>query len=131
MDLSVMVELCLSVPDCDVGLRDNDDITAFDLARDAQTQTQYLWDGRDLATESTAAPPDTHLSPCGGGKASIREALFDSIGHHNHRLVGALITRQVDFTARNIHGDMGLHVVAAMTDGMQFTAILIHAGASY
>lgn len=32
--LTDMVALCLSVPDCDVGLRDNDGHTAFDLSRD-------------------------------------------------------------------------------------------------
>lgn len=31
-NLSEIVRLCLSVPECDVGVKDNDGLTAFDLS---------------------------------------------------------------------------------------------------
>lgn len=134
MDLCVMVKLCLSVPDCDVGLRDDDGFTAFDLAPNDEIRALFYSSIfqmekteqqesllRLLTLTSVPAGPDKLVFP--------GAALLDSVEHCNPRLVAALIARRVELTARNEHGDTALHIAAAQKDGVQITQMLVDAGA--
>lgn len=133
MELLVMVQLCLSIPECDIGLRDNDGLTAFDLAGQENIQTLFYSNMleieqthpeeallRILSVTSQPARADMPIFP--------GEALFDPVQHRNQRLVKALINRGVDFTARNERGDTALHVAAAQTDTAEITTLLVQAG---
>lgn len=133
-NLCVMVKLCLSVPDCDVGLRDDDGFTAFDLAPNDEIRALFYSSIfqmekteqqesllRLLTLTSVPAGPDRLVFP--------GAALLDSVEHRNPRLVAALIARTVELTARNEHGNTALHVAAAQVDGVQITQMLVDAGA--
>lgn len=134
MDLSLMVKLCLSVPDCDVGLRDNDGLTAFDLAPNETIQQGFY---RSVFEMEETAPLDALLRvltltsvPAGDDKPVFPgAALFEPVEHGNTRLVAALIERRVDLTARNEHGDTALHIAAGQRDAVEIATLLVHAGA--
>lgn len=133
MGLAVMVQLCLSVPECDIGLRDNDGLTAFDLA--GQENIQTLFYSNMFEIEHTR-PEEALLrilsvtsQPARAGMPVFPgAALFDPVQHRNQRLVKALINRGVDLTARNEYGDTALHVAAAQTDTVEITTLLVQAG---
>lgn len=133
-DLPVMVNLCLSVPDCDVGLRDNTGLTAFDLAPNEKIQTLFY---RNIVEMDETAQTDALLRILTLTSVPVEAerpvfpgvALFDPVENRNRRLVVALIDRGVDLTARNDQGDTALHVAAAQRDGVEIATLLVHAGA--
>lgn len=133
-DLSVMVKLCLSVPECDVGLRDNAGLTAFDLAPNEKIQTLFY---RSIVEMDETAQMDALLRILTLTSVPVEAerpvfpgiALFDPVENRNRRLVVALIDRGVDLTARNGDGDTALHVAAAQRDGVEIATLLVHAGA--
>lgn len=134
MDLSLMVKLCLSVPDCDVGLRDNDGLTAFDLAPNENIEHHFYCSVFEMEQR---APQDALLRvltlssvPAGDDKPVFPgAALFEPVENGNIRLVAALIDRCVDLTARNEHGDTALHVAAGLGDAVEIATLLVHGGA--
>lgn len=132
-----MVMLCLSVPDCRIGLKDNDGLTAFDIASrntngneaipllfyhsmidmdDVQPQAALL---RALTITSE---PDTEKAVFPGA------AMFTPVEDGNEPLVEALICRGVDLTATNEHRDTALHLAAAKADNVAITTRLLNAG---
>lgn len=137
MNYSLMVQLCLSVPDCDVGLKDKDGPTAFDISlRDGNEKTATLFyrdiietDTRDpqaallrVLTISSVVEPDKSVFP--------GIAIFDPIHDQNKKLVAALIARGVDLTATNQQGDTALHVAAAMADNVEIATMLLNGGSN-
>lgn len=138
LGLSDMVQLCLSVPDCDVVVLDNTGYTAFDLALGAgngsdaiptsfyrsifemeQTDPQ----GALLRALTMSSEPDEDKPVFPG------EALFDPIKDRNSHLVAALIKRRVDLTVRDRNGNMALHLAVALADNREITVMLLKAGA--
>lgn len=131
-----MVTLCLSVPDCDVGLKDKDGLTAFDLSGgDGAVNVQPLFyssifdmETRDpqsallRALTITSEPDDD--KPIFPG-----EALFDPIRDRNSPLVTALLDRQVDLTSRDGDGNTALHVAASEAGNAEIVSQLLVAGA--
>lgn len=133
-----MVQLCLSVPDCDVGVRDGTGCTAFDLALGAEYGSDTiptLFYGSIFEMEQTnpqgallraltlSSEPDEDKPVFPG------EALFDPIRDRNSHLVAALCNRGVDLTARDHDGNTALHIAAALADNTEITTMLLKAGA--
>lgn len=133
-----MVALCLSVPDCDTGIRDNDGLTAFDLsgggsAGDGPLSTMFYTRIMDLegtdpqrallqALTITSEPrEDRSIFP--------GQALFDPIRDRNSPLVTALIDRRVDLTFRDQDGNTALHVAAGQAKNTEIVTQLLDAGA--
>lgn len=135
--LTIMVRLCLSVPECNIGLKDNDGLTAFDVARESgddkipdlfyrsmvemeDTDPQVALLRVLTVTSDPNAAKDRPIFP---GKA-----MFDPVEDRNSPLVRALINRGVDLTATNKHGDTALHVAAAGVDNLDILTQLLEAG---
>lgn len=138
MGLSEMVMLCLSVPDCDIGLMDNDGLTAFDLSRAGGTNDENiptLFYASILETEqrdpqsallrilTITSEPDENKQIFPG------EALFDLIRDCDTLLVTALINRQVDLTTRDDDGNTALHLAAGLAGNSEIANKLLVAGA--
>ncbi|KAL0631726.1 Serine/threonine-protein phosphatase 6 regulatory ankyrin repeat subunit A [Maublancomyces gigas] len=128
----VMVMLCLSVPTCDVGLRDSDNRTAFDISyQTGKTQIPTLFyknifeidEQTSLLRLLTMASKHRDNKPIFPG-----DAMFDPIETRNKPLVKALIDRGIDLTVRNIHGYTALHVAAAKADNTEIATMLLKAG---
>lgn len=130
-----LVKLCLSVPECDVGLKDNDSLTAFDIALERDEKMiipalfyQNLMDMDEQHPQTallrmltmTSAPVDDKVVFPGG---AISEPIEDS----NTPLVKALIERGIDHTVRNSSGDTALHV-AAKSSEVEIAIRLMNAG---
>lgn len=131
----VMVELCLSVPNCDVGLRDNENRTAFDISLHNGNQLisalfyQNVFDIEEYdppaallrqLTVTSEPPKDQVVFP--------GVAMFAPIETRNEPLVAALINRGVDLSARNQHGDTALHVATAIVGNAAIASRLLEAG---
>lgn len=130
-----MARLCLSVPECNVALRDQDDLTAFDIARKGDDElipnlfyaSILEMDTRDprgallrVLTVSSRPPEDLPIFP--------GEAMFQPIEDRDPALVVALISRGVDLSARNRNGDTALHLAAAQTNNADIVRRLLEAG---
>lgn len=133
---SPLVNLCLSVPDCDIGLKDHDGLTAFDISLQSGNETvpnlfytsMFEMDEKDpqaallrLLTVSSVPAEDLPEFP---GKA-----IFDPIIDRNTPLVVALINRGVDLTARDQDGNTALHLAAVQVDNAEIAMLLLNAGA--
>lgn len=119
-----LVRLCLSVPDCVIGLRDHDGLTAFDISlRSGADDTipslfyssMFDLEQRDpqaallrVLTVTSVPAPDMPVFP--------GQAIFDPIEQTNLPLVQALLERGIDLTVRNQDGDTALHVAARLGD---------------
>lgn len=135
-NLSDMVRLCLSVPECIIGLKENQGLTAFDLSlgivggddmipalfyksmfelEETEPEAAFL---RALTVTSVPAT-DRAIFP--------GEAIFDPIMHRNEPLVKALVDRGVDLTATTNEGDTALHLATELCD-VSITAMLLKAG---
>lgn len=135
--LTDMVRLCLSVLECDVGLKDNDGLTAFDLALRAAGANEVIptMFYRSMF-EIEQSDPQTALlraltvtsEPAQGRSPFPGEAIFAPVHDCNTPLVKALIERGVDLTARNAHGDTALHVAATKVGNVEIAAMLLEAG---
>lgn len=133
---SEMVKLCLSVPECHIGLLDEDGLTAFDLALLNGNETIATSFYKSIfeidkthpqqallrvITISSLPDPDRRIFP--------GTAIFDPIQAHNVPLIKALICRGIDLTATNQHGDTALHVAVAGIDAVDIATSLLEAGA--
>lgn len=137
-NLPDMVMLCLSVPECLIGLRDNPGLTAFDISlRNAGAGDDVIPnlfyksmlelehthpDDALLRVLTVTSAPDTEKPIFPG------EAIFDPIAHRNGPLVKALIDRGIDLTATNTSGDTALHLAIQLGDVAAAT-MLLEAGA--
>lgn len=134
LQFSVMIKLCLSVPECDVRLRDCDRLAAFDLAQDETAKDLFY---RSILEMEDTAPQDSLLRvlaltsmPTDAEKPVFPgAALFGPVTQRNRRLMTTLIDRGVDLTARDEHSDTALHVAAAQSDTKEITTILVEVGA--
>lgn len=136
--LSNMVRLCLSVPDCDTGLKDNDGRTAFDLSRGGgagaeSIQTLFyssIVDMEPRDPQSALLRALTITSEPNENKAIFPgESMFDPIRDRNSPLVMALIDRQVDLTTRDGNGNTALHLAAGQAGNAEIVRRLLVAGA--
>lgn len=133
--LDDMVRLCLSVPDCDVGIKDNDGFKAFELAmRSGQEVIPALFydsvlDMEESDPQSALLRVLTFTDPVEDRAVFPGEAMFDPIADRNTPLVMALLNRGVDLTARNEDGNTALHVAAAQVGSAMIAEKLLEAGA--
>lgn len=130
---SDMVRLCLSIPECQIGLLDNDGLTAFDLAMSGGGGNEAI---PDLFYKSILEIEDTHPQNALLRALTVTSepdrdkpifpgvAIFDPIEADNEILVAALINRGVDLTAKNVNGDTALHVAAKMGNRKIVTMLL-------
>lgn len=132
-----MVMLCLSVPECRIGLKDNDGLTAFDISLRTSGGNeaipsmfyQSMLDMEEIEPQTALLRALTITSERAGDKPVFPgAAMFAPIEASNEPLVEALINRGVDLTATNEHGDTALHVAAAKVDNVAITARLLVAG---
>lgn len=132
---SDMVKLCLSVPDCVIGIKDNDGLTAFDISlRSGNESIADSFYTSIMEMEETF--PQAALlrvltvssEPATGLPVFPGTAIFGPIQDNNKLLVQALVDRGVDLTARNHEGNTALHVAAAMVDNVEIVTILLEAG---
>lgn len=133
--LANMVRLCLSVPDCDVGLKDNEGLTAFDISpRSGQEAISGLFYSSMFTMEQTNPQAAllrvlTFTDSAGDRPVFPGEALFDPIEDRNMPLVTALLNRRVDLTVRNKDGNTALHVAASQVGSADIARKLLEAGA--
>lgn len=133
--LSEIVMLCLSVLDCNVGLRDENNLTAFDLALLADDDLiPNLFYQNVLELETTdlqssllrvltiTSEPAEDLPIFPGS------AMFDPVRDGNEALVAALIERGVDLTARNEDGDTALLIASSQARNAVIAEMLLDAG---
>lgn len=135
--LADMVRLCLSVPDCATGLRDNDGLTAFDIAlRSGDDFLPSLFYSSMLEIEQscpqvallrvlTLSSDETRFEnkPLFPG-----EALFQPVGERNEALVVALLDRGVVLTTKDEDGNTALHIAAGQVDNVDIVTRLVEAG---
>ncbi|KAL0634675.1 KN motif [Maublancomyces gigas] len=133
-DLSDMVKLCLSVPECDVGVKDSDGFTAFDLSLRSGNQVittlfyKDIFDTEEQYPQAALLRALTVSSEPGFDRPVFPGiAIFDPIEDRNKPLVQALIARGVELTATNQDGDTALHV-AARLDDIETARMLLEAG---
>lgn len=130
-----MVRLCLSVPQSEIGLQDNDGYTAFEIAQQNGNDLvaeAFHWNILDMEkshpqeallrilTLTTEQESEKVLFP--------GDALFRPVAEGNELLVEALIARGIDLTVRNEHGDTALHVAAAHVLNFEIVTMLLEAG---
>lgn len=130
-----MVQLCLSVPDCAIGLTDHDGLTAFDIAlRGGDERIQALFYASMFEMEKTDPLAAlmrvlTLSSEAVEGKPVFPgEAIFDPILDRNSPLVVALLNRGIDLTTKNEDGNTALHVAAGLLGNAEITERLLQAG---
>lgn len=130
-----MVRLCFSVPDCDIGLRDEDGCTAFDVALCAGEVIPLLF--YSSVFEMDATDPQGALlrmltvsaEPAGERPLFPGQAMFAPVGDSNVPLVKALIERGVDHSVRNADGDTALNAAARMGN-VEIARRLVGAGSN-
>lgn len=135
-NLPDMVRLCLSVPECIIGLKENQGLTAFDISLGivgGDDMIPALFYSSMLELEETE-PEAAFLRaltvtsvPATDRAIFPGEAIFDPIMHRNEPLVKALVDRGVDLTATNNEGDTALHLATQLCD-VSITAMLLMAG---
>lgn len=135
-----MVMLCLSIPGCDIGLKDSDGLTAFDLSRRSEhrssaeaIQTLFYKSMFELEQENPQGALLQILTltsdPASGDKPIFPgEAIFAPIVDRNSPLVVALIKRGIDLTATNQDGDTALHLASAIVENTEIATRLLEAG---
>lgn len=130
----MMVRLCLSIPSCDIGLRDNDGLTAFDFSLQNWNQSIQTIFYRSMIGVEERDPQAALLQvltvtsdPAKDRPLIPGAAMFDSIQNFNTPLGKALITRGIDLTARNKEGDTALHV-AVDAHHVEIITMLLEAG---
>lgn len=129
-----LVRLCLSVPECDIGLRDKDNLTAFDLSLgEKKMLIPAVFYGSMLEMEQSD-PQGALLrmltvtsDPVEDRAIFPGEAIFAPIEDNNKPLVKALIGRGVDLTTKDSSGDTALHLAVKATN-VEFAIRLMKAG---
>lgn len=130
-----IVMLCLSVPDCNVGLKDEDNLTAFDIALQANDDLIPNLFYQNILELDTTEPQASLLrvltitsEPAGDLPVFPGTAMFEPARDRNEALVAALIERRVDLTVRNTDGDTALHVAASQARNTVIAEMLLEAG---
>lgn len=130
-----IVMLCLSVPDCNVGLRDEDNLTAFDLALQSNDDLIPNLFYQNILELDTTQPQASLLrvltitsEPADDLPIFPGAAMFAPARDGNEVLVAALIERRVDLTVRNTAGDTALHVAASQAGNAAVAEMLLEAG---
>lgn len=134
-----MIRLCLSVPDCATGLRDNDGLTAFDIAlRTGNESLPSLFYSSMFEIEKSS-PQVALLRVLTLTSDETRsankplfpgEALFQPVGERNTPLVVALLDRGVVLTTKDEDGNTALHIAAGQVDNVDIVTRLLEAGSS-
>lgn len=134
-DHAEMVRLCLSVPECEIGLKDKDGLTAFDLSLRSGNRVITTSFYRDIFDIQETHPQQALLRvlTITSAPATLKPtfpgaAMFDPVEGGNTSLVKALIERGIDLTTTNEHGNTALHVAAAKAGGVGIAITLIEAG---
>lgn len=129
-----LVALCLSVPECQIGLLDNDGLTAFDIAMRAGNEKISAMFYRSVFEMEDTHPQQALLrvltitsEPESGRPVFPGAALFEPVEDGNSPLVRALVGRGVDLAARNAKGETALHV-AVQCRNVDIAAVLLEAG---
>lgn len=132
-NLPGMVALCLSVPECITGLRDSENLTAFDISLQLAGGSEVI---PNLFYQSMLEMEEAHPQaallrvltvtsvPATDQPVFPGVAIFDPIQDRNEPLVAALIDRGIDLTARNEDGDTALHVATRLCNVQIATALL-------
>lgn len=135
-NLSEMVMLCLSVLECEIGLRDNDDLTAFDLSVRAVSGNETIptmfyksmFEIEEIDPQAALLRALTVTSePAPTRSIFPGAAMFGPVHDSNLRLVKALIDRGIELSATNGDGDTALHV-AAKVGNVETATMLLEAG---
>ncbi|KAL0631124.1 Ankyrin repeat and EF-hand [Maublancomyces gigas] len=137
--LQEMVALCLSIPDIDTGLRDKDNLTAFDIARrtgggDSIANSFYrsileIEEARPQAALLRVLTLSSDESSSANKPLFPGKALFQPVGERNSPLVIALLDRGVELTTKDEAGDTALHIAAGFADNVEVVTRLLKAGA--
>lgn len=134
--LTAMVRLCLSVPECEIGLKDNDGLTAFDISRRGGSEKIPTLFYKSMFEMEESHPQAALLRvltvtsvPAMDKPVFPGIAIFGPIEDRNTTLVKALVDRGVDLTARNKDGDTALHVAASRAGNLEIATMLLNAGA--
>lgn len=136
-NLSEMVMLCLSVPECEIGLMDNEGRTAFDIAlqnTNSHETIPILFYTSIFEMENS--DPQTALlrvltitsEPAEDKRIFPGAAMFGPVSASNVALVKALVARGIDYKVRDEHGDTALHV-AVKVGIVEIANILMEGGA--
>lgn len=130
-----IVMLCLSVPDCNVGLQDEDNLTGFDLALQSNDDLIPNLFYQNILELDTTQPQASLLrvltitsEPADDLPIFPGAAMFAPARDGNAVLVAALIERRVDLTVRNTAGDTALHVAASQAGNAAVAEMLLEAG---
>lgn len=130
-----MVQLCLSVPVCEIGLKDQDGLTAFDIAfRAGDKRVMALFYASMAEMEET--DPQAALLRMLTLSSELDEnrpvfpggAIFEPIQDRNLLLVIALLEHGVDLTTKDNNGNTALHIAAGLFGGAEITKRLLQAG---
>lgn len=131
-EMPIMVMVCLSVTECNVGLTDHDVLTVFDISyQSGNTQIPTLFYKNGLVLgEQTGLLRVLDMASDNGAEKPILPgvAMFKPVEDTNEPLVNALSRRGIDLIARNINGDTPLHVAAAQGDNTDVATMLLEAG---
>lgn len=129
-----MVRLCLSISQSIIGLRDNDGLTAFDVACQSGNDMIPTLFYKSMFEMEETNPQEALLrvltltsDPAVDRPIFPGSAMFKPVRDGNIPLVEALIARGVDHTARDEDGNTALHV-AAKTGRVEIAAILLDGG---
>lgn len=134
-----MVRLCLSVPDCATGLRDNDGLTAFDIALHTGNESLPSLFYSSMFEIEKSSPQVALLRVLTLTSDETRsankplfpgEALFQPVGERNSPLVVALLDRGVVLTTKDDDGNTALHSAAGQVDNVEIVTRLLEAGSS-
>lgn len=133
-----MVDLCLSIPDCNTGLLDHEGLTAFDILLRSGSRGEAISNMfYNSIIEMDTHNPQTALlriltitsEPATAGKPIFPgQAMFPPVEDSNEPLVTALIARRIDSTTTNHDGDTALHMAAAKASNLRIVSKLINAG---
>lgn len=134
--LSNMVKLCLSVPDCVIGLKDHDGLTAFDIALTAADGDdtipalfyQSMLELEQIDPQAALLRVLTVTSvPAEDRPVFPGAAIFGPIEDRNQPLVQALVDRGVDLGATNEDGETALQVAVRVGD-LHVARLLVDSG---
>lgn len=130
-----MVRLCLSVPQSEIGLKDDEGCTAFDIALRIGNEIVASAFYRNILDMEETHPQEALLrvltltaKPATGRALFPGAAVFQAVEEGNEMLVEALILRGIDLTVRNEHGDTALHVAVTFCGNIEIVTMLLVAG---
>lgn len=134
-NLPDMVRLCLSVPECIIGLKDNEGLTAFDISLQIADEMipnlfyRNMFELEKIDPEAGLLRLLTVTSVPATDRAVFPgEAIFGPIMNRNGPLVKALVERGIDLTTTNTAGQTGLYLATQLCD-VELMTMLLEAGA--